>query len=252
MLNQQYRKRPVQDVIRDIRAVMQVRARPFIEFADDNTFVDKMWGRELCRRLAPMNLKWFTETDISVANDPVLLELMRESGCRQLLIGLESPTESPLRGVEMKSDFKARWVSHYALAVREIQSHGITVNGAFILGLDGHTPEVFRQVLEFAEEVSLYEVQITILTAFPGTPLYSRLLREDRILEPRRWDLCTLFDVNYRPSGMTVEQLKHGIHWLSEHLYDAESIERRRRPFHDNIRRRRGPRTVRIESVKSA
>jgi len=79
--------------------------------------------------------------------------------------------------------------------------------------------------------VPLYDVQITVLTPFPGTPLYDRLLAEGRILRPGRWDLCTLFDVNFRPSGMTVEELREGVYWLAERLYSAECLERRRRPF---------------------
>jgi radical SAM superfamily enzyme YgiQ (UPF0313 family) len=231
MLGQRYRKRRVEDVIRDIRAVQRVRRRPFIEFADDNTFVDKQWGKELCRQLEPLHLKWFAETDISVADDAELLELMRESGCRQVLIGLESPDQSPLEGIELKSNFKARHASRYAEAVREIQSHGITVNGCFILGLDRHGPEIFEQVYDFALANDLFDVQITILTAFPGTPLYTRLLKEGRIIEPGRWDLCTLFDVNYEPTGMTPQMLREGIYWLSEKLYSEECTQRRRRKF---------------------
>ena len=172
MLGERYRKRPVADVVRDIRAIQAVREHPFIEFADDNTFVDKHWGKELCRALAPLHLHWFTETDISVADDPDLLDLMRQAGCRQVLIGLESPSSGPLRGIEMHADFKARTFDRYVEALRRIQAHGITVNGCFILGLDGHTPSVFEQVLEFGRMVPLYDVQITVLTAFPGTPLY--------------------------------------------------------------------------------
>jgi radical SAM superfamily enzyme YgiQ (UPF0313 family) len=241
MLGQRYRKRPVEHVIRDIRVIQQPRDRPFIEFADDNTFVDKGWGKELCRQLAPLHVKWFTETDISVADDPELLELMRESGCRQVLIGLESPNQSPLEGLELHSNFKARQASRYADAVREIQSHGITVNGCFILGLDRHDPGIFQQVYDFAVANSLYDVQITILTPFPGTPLYDRLLREGRILEPGRWDLCTLFDVNYQPSGMSPQQLRDGIYWLSEKLYSDHCTQRRRVGFFRQVKRLRVP-----------
>ncbi len=77
MLNRPYRKRPVADVIRDIEAIRKLRKRPFIEFADDNTFVDHEWGKELCRALIPLGLNWFTETDISVADDPELLAMLR-------------------------------------------------------------------------------------------------------------------------------------------------------------------------------
>jgi radical SAM superfamily enzyme YgiQ (UPF0313 family) len=235
MLRQKYRKRPVADVIRDINEICRLRKRPFVEFADDNTFVDKEWGKELCRQLAPLRLKWFTETDISLADDLELLSLMRQARCRQVLIGLESPEQNALNGLEMKSNFKARRWDTYIDAIQEIQGHGITVNGCFILGLDGHTPEIFQAVLDFALRVPLYDVQITVLTAFPGTPLYDRLNREGRILEPQRWDLCTLFDVNYQPKNMSVEQLRQGMYWLTERLYSEECLLRRRRPFFENL-----------------
>ncbi|HYE18288.1 MAG TPA: radical SAM protein [Tepidisphaeraceae bacterium] len=238
MLAEKYRKRPVTDVIRDIRAIMEVRERPFIEFADDNTFVDKAWGKELCRQLIPLRLKWFTETDVTVADDPELLDLMHEAGCRQVLIGLESPTQGALKGIEMHADAKAKWADKYAERVERIQRAGVTVNGCFILGLDGHTPKVFEDVLDFSIEHHLYDVQITVLTAFPGTPLYARLLKEGRILEPGRWELCTLFDVNYEPRGMSVAELREGMYWLTERLYSAECTERRRGPFFQNLRRR--------------
>jgi radical SAM superfamily enzyme YgiQ (UPF0313 family) len=231
MLRQAYRKRPVEAVVRDVEAVRALRKRPFVEFADDNTFVDKAWGKELCRRLLPLRLHWFTETDVSVADDPELLDLMRRSGCRQVLIGLESPNQDALEGVELHANFKARRAAGAAEAVRRVQEHGITVNGCFVLGLDRHGPDVFERVLEFAEAVPLYDVQITVLTPFPGTPLYDRLLAEGRILQPGRWDLCTLFDVNFQPKGMTVRQLREGVYWLAERLYSAECLERRRRPF---------------------
>lgn len=239
MLGQPYRKRPVSNVIRDIEAIRQVRAHPFIEFADDNTFVDKRWGKELCRALAPLHLKWFTETDISVAEDETLLDLMGDAGCRQVLIGLESPAREPLLGLEMKHDFKARWFDRYAEACRRIQARGITVNGCFILGLDGHTTDIFADVLAFARAVPLYDTQITVLTAFPGTPLHDRCLREGRIIEPGRWDLCTLFDVNYRPLGMSPGELREGMRWLTARLYSDECTAFRRGEFFQRWREQR-------------
>jgi radical SAM superfamily enzyme YgiQ (UPF0313 family) len=237
MLSQRYRKRPVEDVVRDIRAIMAVRDRPFIEFADDNTFVDKAWGKELCRQLIPLHVKWFTETDVSVADDEELLDLMRRAGCRQVLVGLESPAAAPLKGMEMRADMKAKWVDRYAERIETIQNHGVTVNGCFILGLDGHGPEIFEAVLDFSIEHYLYDVQITVLTAFPGTPLYARLKKEGRIIEDGRWDLCTLFDVNHVPLGMTAQELREGMYWLSERLYSAQTTALRRSRFFEGVRR---------------
>ncbi len=231
MLGGSYRRRPVEHVIRDIQAMLALRPDAFFEFADDNTFVDKTWGRELCRRLIPLGIRWFTESDISISQDTTLLNLMRQAGCRQILIGLESPAPIQLEGLELRHNAKARWAHNYLEALRTIQDHGITVNGCFILGLDTHTLQIFQQVLEFAEQVPLFEVQITNLTAFPGTPLYVRLLAEGRILQPGRWDLCTLFDVNYQPRHMTPDQLREGMYGLGQRLYSAECTNRRRREF---------------------
>jgi radical SAM superfamily enzyme YgiQ (UPF0313 family) len=237
MLQERYRLRPVRDVVRDIKAILALHPGAFIEFADDNTFVDKSWGKELCRALVPLGIKWFTETDVSVADDTELLELMAKAGCRQVLIGLETPSSGELSEIELGGRFKQRRHPSYATAIGRIQDHGITVNGCFILGLDGQGPDAFDAVLEFAQRTWLYEVQVTYMTAFPGTPLYRRLEQEGRILEPRRWDLCTLFDVNHEPDGMSVGQLRDGMYRLSTELYEAEAIRRRRAPFLARLRR---------------
>ncbi|MCC6548180.1 B12-binding domain-containing radical SAM protein [Candidatus Sumerlaeota bacterium] len=239
MLELPYRKRRVEDVVRDIAAIQQCRPGAFIEFADDNTFVDKEWGKRLCRALIPLRVRWFTETDISVADDPELLALMAEAGCRQVLIGLESPNEADVRGVELKRNFKARRVAGYAEAIRRIQCAGITLNGCFVLGLDHHTTSVFPAIRDFADDVSLYDVQVTVQTAFPGTPLYKRLMQQGRIIMPRRWDLCTLFDVNFHPARMTANELRAGLYWLTSELYEEGALRRRRAAALSMMRRSR-------------
>ena len=179
------------------------------------------------------------ETDVSVADDPELLDLLAESGCRQLLVGLESPRASALAGVELRADFKARRAADYGRAIAAIQSRGITLNACFVLGLDQHGPEIFGEVERFAREQGLYEVQITALTAFPGTPLLERLEREGRVIESGRWDLCTLFDVNFEPRRMSAEELRAGLRTLSARLYSAAGVRARRRTFFERLRRRR-------------
>jgi radical SAM superfamily enzyme YgiQ (UPF0313 family) len=230
MLTKRYRTRPVEAVMRDIDAVLAVRGRPFLEFADDNTFVDKRWSRELLRALAPRRLKWFTETDLSVADDEEVLRLLRPAGCRQVLVGLESPTRGAVEGVEMRGNFKARRAADAIESVRRIQRQGVTVNGCFVLGLDGQTVGDFEAILDFARSAPLYEVQVTLMTPFPGTPLRARLEREGRLLEAGHdWSRMTLFDVTFRPSAMTPVQLVEGLHRLTERLYAGEAVTERRR-----------------------
>lgn len=235
LISSKYKLKPVEKVIAEIRRIKEFWPQPFIEFADDNTFVNKHRSRELMRALAKEDVRWFTETDVSVADDDELLGLMRDSGCAQVLIGFESPVLSGLDGLEQHANWKAKQVGRYLEAIRRIQDHGITVNGCFILGLDGTGPESFDSVFEFVRASGLYEVQITLLTPFPGTPLYERLRKEGRLLRENAWELCTLFDVNFRPSNMTMAELESGFRDLATRMYSAEFTHERRERYHRRL-----------------
>ena len=231
MLTPHYKQKPGERVLAEIDKICSIWPRPFIEFADDNSFVHRRFWKQLLPELKRRRVKWFTETDLSIHDDDELLQLMRDAGCAQLLIGLESPTEVGLDGIELKQNRKRAWWPDYIPAIKNIQSHGIRVNGCFVLGLDGHTTDVFDEVLEFAEVSELYDVQITYQTPFPGTPLYDRLMREDRMLFPTEWSRYTLFDINYQPTPMTVDELKEGFYGLSRRLYSDEMTAWRRDTF---------------------
>ena len=184
-----------------------------------------------------MGIEWFTETDISIADDDELLEMLAESGCRQILVGLESPSAEGLEGMN-PNDWKAKRCDQYLAAIDKIQSKGVTVNGCFVLGLDNHTTDIFEQVSRFAEDSELIEVQITVMTPFPGTPLYARLHREGRLLRDEFWDRCTLFDVNYRSKNMSVEELEEGIMWLFQELYNEPAFLKRKRHYMEIVKSR--------------
>ena len=227
-----FQQKPVELAIAEIGAAIAQTDRPFLELADDNTFVNKKWGKQFLRALIPMNLSWFTETDISVADDTELLDMLADSGCRQILVGLESPDAGGLAGLDPHG-WKRRHADHYLEAIERIQSRGVTVNGCFILGLDGDTPETFGRVRDFVAESGLLEVQLTVQTPFPGTPLYDRLRREGRLPADRYWDRCTLFDVNYRPKNMSVQELESGMRWLFGEIYNEREFTRRKRGYID-------------------
>jgi radical SAM superfamily enzyme YgiQ (UPF0313 family) len=236
LLTPYYKVKPVEKVIAEIRAIKAIWPKPFIEFADDNSFIHRDHYKQLLRKLAKENLRWFTETDIRVAEDEELLALMRDAGCQQILIGLESPQRRSLDGLELKTNWKVRQQDHYQAAIAKIQSYGITVNGCFILGLDHDTPEIFGDVLQFVRDSGLYEVQVTFPTAFPGTPFYQRLKTEGRILRDNAWELCTLFDINLKPTSMSVAELQAGFLSLVKQLYSETETQTRRRRFRQMLR----------------
>lgn len=250
-LSPRYKLKPIDKVIAEIRAIKEIWPRPFIEFADDNTFVNKAHAKALVRAVAKEGVRWFTESDISLADDDELLKLLADSGCAQVLIGLETSDPEGLRGVELKSDWKRRRQASYKDAIARIQRHGITVNGCFVLGLDGTGPESFEAVHHFVRETALYEAQITVLTPFPGTPLHDRFQREGRLLNAEDWDSCTLFDVTYRPDSMTVDELETRFRSLMARLYAPAFIRDRRRRFHAARRKMVGGKIKRKEGVNA-
>jgi radical SAM superfamily enzyme YgiQ (UPF0313 family) len=225
-----FRRKPVERVLRDVDAIRARWERPFVEFADDNTFADPVWGKELLRGLAGRGVRWFTETDVSVARDAELLDLLAPAGCRQLLIGFESPRAASLEGIDARN-WKLKQLDGYRRAIEEIQSRGVSVNGTFIVGNDADTPDIFGDIERFVRKSGLAEVQVTTLTPFPGTRLAARLEAEGRLLTRRYWDRCTLFDATFVPKRMTLEDLETGMKWLFGQLYCHTAVHERKRRF---------------------
>jgi radical SAM superfamily enzyme YgiQ (UPF0313 family) len=231
LLTSRFKVKPVEKVIAEVRAIQRLWPHSFIEFADDNSFVNRRHSKALLRALADEDIRWFTETDISIADDAELLDLMQAAGCAQVLIGLESPTAAALDGLETRKNWKRGRLDTYREAIFRIQSRGIAVNGCFVLGLDGSSIEDFAAVRQFVEASGLYEVQITVLTAMPGTPLYTRMAAEGRLIDPTGWERCTVFDVNIQPQNMSPEELESGLIALGRELYGEEAKRRRKSAF---------------------
>ena len=236
LFGQRFRQKSVGLIVREIENIKEKWARPFIEFADDNTFVDKKWSREFLKALIPLKVKWFAETDISIWEDEELLELMYRSGCYQLLIGLESTSKDSLDGID-SHDWKLKQRDGYLEAIHRIQSNGITVNGCFVVGLDGDTPDIFKEIRDFIEKSKLLEAQVTVLTPYPGTPLYHRLKNEGRLLKEQFWDRCTMFDLNFRPKNMTPEDLEKGLLWIFGEIYNEKEFLKRKRHYMDIVKK---------------
>lgn len=234
-LTPKYKQKSADKVLAEIDRILTLFPTPFIELADDNSFVDKRYWRALLPELAKRRVRWFTETDLSVADDEELLALLASAGCAEVLVGLESPTSNALVGID-RSGWKRGRADRAQANVRLIQSYGIRVNGCFIVGLDAHTDQVFEDIFNFVRETELFDVQITLPTPFPGTPMYDQYAREGRLTYPTNWQRYTLFDLNFRPMRMTEMQLVEGFRNLMKRLYSQEFTRWRRDRFRRHYR----------------
>lgn len=231
-----YRQKPIANILAELDAANRIWERPFIEFADDNTFVNSNWSHELTQAITPYNIRWFAETDVSIAENTELLKKMRAAGCYQLLIGFESQNPARLNALD-PSGWKASRAEYYTDAVQEIQTHGITVNACFIIGLDGDGVEVFDHIRQFDQKAKPLDIQVTVQTPFPGTRLYQRLQNEGRLDAVPFWDKCTLFDLVYEPEGMSRTELETGLLDLFRDLYNEEAYKSRKAQFRKLMRR---------------
>src|SRR5208337_1841733 len=87
LLTPDYKMKPIAKVLEEIDRIREIWPRPFLEFADDNALVHRRYWKRLLAGLKSRKLRWFAETDVSIHEDDELLDLMRESGCVEVLIG---------------------------------------------------------------------------------------------------------------------------------------------------------------------
>lgn len=170
-----FRHKSMGQVLREIELIRKHWSEPFINFADDNMFIDRVYASQLIGALSTAGLHWTAQSDISIGEDDALLEALRKSGCKILFVGFE--TLSAANTLDMHG-WKKRRIDRYPAIIKKIQSYGIGVLGSFIIGLDDDDTRVFQDLFRFILENKLYAAQVTVLTPLPGTRLRQRLERE--------------------------------------------------------------------------
>jgi len=233
-----HRQKTVEQVLAEIDRVLEIWKRPFIEFVDDNALVDHQYWKTLLKELKKRKIRWFAECDISIGEDAALLDLMRDSGCREVLIGLESPQQNDLHGLELNNDWKARQQAKYRDYLTNIQNHGVRIIGCFMLGLDQQNPDSAQLIYDFIREMELFDIQITLQTAFPGTPLYARLQKEKRLKSPGDWSQCTLFDLNIIPRTGTEDEVVESFRNLLKRVHCNSETTWRWQHFRERMKSR--------------
>lgn len=229
-----FREKPLARIEAELEAICSLDQRPLVELADDNTFAGKRDGRKLLAAFRDAGVRTFTEGDWRLGEQPELLAALAGSGCRQILVGVESLV---FRHSGMGR--KAAELERVMRAIDAIQSAGLVVNACFIVGADGETQESLDRLGDFVVGADFAEVQLTLQTPFPGSALYDRLWREGRMLPDRGWRHHTLFDLTYRPDCMAADDLERGFYGLVERVFGPEPTARRERKRRKIWRRRR-------------
>jgi len=214
-----YRFRPVEAVIQDVK-MLSGKSGKYVAFVDDNIVGNRRHAKELFRGLMPLGIKWISQASIDFAEDPELVAMAADSGCIGMFIGFESLSEDNLAAVGKS---KVNKVEKYEEAIAKLHAKGISIEGAFVFGLDGDDESVFEKTVDFTIRTRLEAAQFGVLTPFPGTQLYRRLTEENRIFDPD-WSKYSISRVVYHPKKMSPAVLQEGFNWAWKDFYSLKSI----------------------------
>jgi radical SAM superfamily enzyme YgiQ (UPF0313 family) len=208
----------VKDVVRDVRAAKRNGTR-HIAFMDDNIGIDGEYCAALCEALIPERIIWMSQCSLHITERPELVKLAYRSGCRMLSIGIETTSPDNLAAIDKEWNQPGR----YATAFAVLRSNGIDVSTEMMIGLDHDDMSVFEKTFRFIQENHISVPRVHIVTPVPGTSLFDRMQREQRLLHTD-FGRYTGGQVVFYPRWCTPEELQQGYWELYRRLFSARAI----------------------------
>jgi radical SAM superfamily enzyme YgiQ (UPF0313 family) len=188
-------------------------------FLDDHLFGHARFAEALFTGMKGMGRLWQAAGTVKSVLEPGLLEKAVESGLRSLFVGFETLNPSNLRDQHKHQNLNR----DYTAAIRRLHGLGVMVNGSFVFGMDDDDETVFDRTVEWAVEQGIETATFHILTPYPGTALYRRLVAQHRITSDD-WDLFDTRHVVYRPAKISPETLEAGYRRAYREFYSWGAI----------------------------
>lgn len=204
-LNPGFRFRPIENVIKDASydKFKHWWQRKVVWFWDDNLTIDRQYITELLTKMKPLKKWWLTQASIDIAKDEKLLDLMKESGCIGVFLGIESFGDESLK----EANKKQNKIDNYKSAIKNIHKKGIAVMAGFIAGFDHDTTQSIEVMAEKLMEIGVDVPFISIMTPFKGTPIYDDFKINDRLIKERGWAVYNGYNVAYVPKRISADEL---------------------------------------------
>jgi hopanoid biosynthesis associated radical SAM protein HpnJ len=185
------RCRSPENVASEVRWILenipQVRE---ISFDDDTFTADREHARAVARLLKPLGISWTINARANC--DFETLQIMREAGLRHVVVGYESGNDAILKNIR-KGITKEQALKF----TRDCQKLGLSIHGAFIMGLPGESRETIRETIEFAKQLDINSIQASIASPYPGTEFYDLCLengwiKSDSFLDDSGHQKCVI------------------------------------------------------------
>lgn len=173
----EFRRRPVDDVVAEIAAM--VKKYPDLEgffFDDEIHNADGAYVRKLCRAIIDAGLDHIKyEAMCAYAPfDRETLALMKEAGYYKVRVGVETASDTVADGIDLKGKYRPEKLHRF---LDDAHTAGLSVYGTFTLGGIGATPEEDRRTIglmsDLIETDLISDCQVSICTPQPGAPFYT-------------------------------------------------------------------------------
>lgn len=208
-----HRKRPIENVIEEIKSIKQ----KYLMFFDSSLIYDPKYAKTLFKNMIELNKRFSCYGNVNVlAKDEEIVKLASEAGCINWLIGFESISQKIINNIGKTTNK----VKDYMIAVKKIKDHNMNVTGSFIFGFDDHVLDTFKETLNMINELGIDVGGFNILTPFPGTALFDRIKKENRITT-FDWARYSCWDTVFQPKHMTQDELYYGSNWVFKEFYSA-------------------------------
>ena len=210
-----HRKKNIKKVINEIKNLPQ---KSFV-FYDSSLTIDKEYSKELFRQMRPLQKKFACFGHANIADDEELLKLAQEAGCVAWSVGLETIMQKTLNDLN-KTPNK---VHNYKKMVKKLHEYGMVLIGSFVFGFDNDTYDVFDKTLDKINDLEIDSIGVSILTPLPGTRLFERLDKENRIFD-KDWSKYDFYNVVFHPKNMSVDELYEGTKKVSREFHSIKNI----------------------------
>jgi radical SAM superfamily enzyme YgiQ (UPF0313 family) len=220
------RFRTNQSVVDELLTIKARAARDHGEagvfFIDDNFAINVKRTKSLLRDIIANNatVPWVAQISINLLRDSELLDLIAASGGRWIFVGLESIDPGNLKDVN--KDFNKP--AEYAEILQRMADRGLYAITSFIFGMDGDHPGVAGRTSAALQSWPPGLPVFGLLTPYPATPLYDRLLGENRLTRPQHWLDFRPFRMAFTPKNISIEQAEAEVHRAWSEAYSAEAV----------------------------
>ncbi|MFA5098540.1 MAG: radical SAM protein [Candidatus Margulisiibacteriota bacterium] len=211
------RKVPVEQVIEQAK-----RSRSqYVVFLDDNLTADRDYAMALFEGLKGLKINLLGQVTVRFLLDDALFQAAVAAGLKGVFVGFETIDEKERQRLRKSVPLEAS-----REAIRKCQAAHVFLHGSFIFGLDEQDQTVFRRTLKFVMQNNIISVGAYVLTPYPGTPLFDRLVAEGRLLH-RNWAFYDHGTPVFLPKRMTLEELAEGYVKFRESVFSLWGITRR-------------------------